>query len=232
LEEHARAAIAEADRLGRSLLRARMELANAAAAQGRVEEARQLHALHREELVEQGQSFGIISSAQHRTTCELLAGDFVRAEAEAREGWDGLGRLGERGYRSTIGALLAEALVELGRLDEAAEIVEKAAKLTSDDDWLTVAHCNWARALGASVTGDHDRAIELAQLAVEEADKHEYYFTRSHYWVGLGRVLVAAGRADEAREAIAGARELCAIKGTTAYDEQLSRLEDQLAAAV
>jgi class 3 adenylate cyclase/tetratricopeptide (TPR) repeat protein len=229
LEAHASAALAQVDRLGRGILRAQLGLASAAAAQGRFEEARRLHAVHRAELAEQGLSFGVVSSAQHRVLCELLARDFDRAEAEGREGWDGLGRVGERGYRSTVGALLGEALVELGRVDEAIAIVDEAAGLSTEDDWLTVAHCDWVRALAASVSGDHDRAVPLARRAVEVADQREYVFTRTHYWVGLARVLVAAGRVDEARAAIAEAKRLAALKGTLAYDEVLRGLEQQLA---
>jgi tetratricopeptide (TPR) repeat protein len=231
VESNARATLAESDRLGRSVLRARIALATAAAAQGRYDEARQIHAEHVVELTEQGQSFGITSSAQHRTVVELLACDFVRAEAEVRFGWDELGRVGERGYRSTAGALLGEALVELGRFDEAERVIDEAASLSTADDWLTVAHCAWARALGASLTGDHDRAVALARYAVEVAATREYYFTRTHYWFGLSRVLVAAGRIDEAREAMDETRRLSELKGTTAYNERLNDLVDELAAA-
>jgi tetratricopeptide (TPR) repeat protein len=230
VEEHARGALSEVRRLGRGILKAQLGLATAVAARGDFEEGRRIHAAFRADLVDQGESFGIASSAQHRIVLELVAADFERAEAEARYGWDELGRLGERGYRSTTGALLSEALVELGRLDEAAQIVEEAASLSTPDDWLTVVHCNWARALAASVVGEHERAVELARAAVEFADEHEYYFTRTHYWFGLSRVLVAAGRGDEARDAIAETRRLSDIKGTTAYDARLSRLEEQLTA--
>jgi ATP/maltotriose-dependent transcriptional regulator MalT len=80
--------------------------------------------------------------------------------------------------------------------------------------------------------GEHDRAVALARAAVEFADQHEYYYTRTHYYFGLSRVLVAAGRGDEARAAIAETRQLSEIKGTTAYDARLSRLEEQLAATI
>jgi tetratricopeptide (TPR) repeat protein len=230
VEEHARGALSEVGRLGRGMLKAQLGLANALWARGDFEEARRIQAAFRADVGEQGGSFGGAGFAQHSVVLELVAEDFERAEAEARAAWDELGRLGERGYRSTTGALLSEALVELGRLDEAAQIVEEAASLSTPDDWLTVVHCNWARALAASVVGEHDRAVELARAAVEFADQHEYYLTRTHYWFGLSRVLVAAGRCDEARAAIAETRRLSDIKGTTAYDGRLSLLEEQLAA--
>ena len=51
--------------------------------------------------------------------------------------WDALGELGERGFRSTLGALLALALLELGRREEAEAILDEADALGSEDDWLT-----------------------------------------------------------------------------------------------
>jgi class 3 adenylate cyclase/tetratricopeptide (TPR) repeat protein len=228
VEAHARASLGEADRLGPSVLGARQGLAGALVAQGRFDEARGLYREHHEYLEERGQSFSLLSSRQHLAVCELLAGDFERAEEHGRLAWDGLGLLGERGYRSTTGGILAEALAELGRLDEAAAIIDESEEIAGEDDWLTTAQCTWARALVALHSGDDDRAIKLACRATEVADTRDYINTRTHYWWGLARVLVAAGRDVEAREAMAETQRLAALKGSVVYEGRIRDLAGQL----
>jgi class 3 adenylate cyclase/tetratricopeptide (TPR) repeat protein len=228
VEAHARASLGEVDRLGQGMLAARQSLAGALAAQGRFEEARDLYREHREYLAERGQSFVVLGSRQHPAICELLAGDFERAEEHARLGWDGLGLLGERGYRSTTGGVLAEALAELGRLDEAASIIDESEEIAGEDDWLTTAQCTWARALVALHRGDHEQAVALARRATEVADTRDYINTRTHYWWGLTRALVAAGRDADAREAMVETQRLAALKGSVVYEGRIRELAGQL----
>jgi tetratricopeptide (TPR) repeat protein len=228
VEAHARASLREADRLGPSMLGARQGLAGALASQGRFDEARDLYREHHEYLEERGQSFALLSSRQNPAVCELLAGDFERAEEHVRVTWDGLGLLGERGYRSTTGGILAEALAELGRLDEAAAIIDESEAIAGEDDWLTTAQCTWARALVALHSGDDEQAVVLARRATEVADTRDYINTRTHYWWGLARVLVAAGRDVEAREAMAETQKLAALKGSVVYEGRIRELAAQL----
>jgi tetratricopeptide (TPR) repeat protein len=228
VEAHARASLGEVDRLGNGMLGARVGLAGALAAQGRFEEARDFYRQHHEHLEERGQSFALLSSKQHAGVCELLAGDFERSEEHSRTTWDGLGALGERGYRSTTGGILAEALAEQGRIDEAVAILDEAERIGGEDDWLTTAQCTWARALVALHAADHEQAVTLARRATEVADSREYINTRTHYWWGLARVLVAAGRDGEAREAIAETQRLVELKGSVVYANRIRALAGEL----
>ena len=57
---------------------------------------------------------------------EFLAGDTAAAEAELRRGYDVLDRLGDRYYLPTFAGLLARALLQQGRPDEAAELTRIA----------------------------------------------------------------------------------------------------------
>jgi class 3 adenylate cyclase len=229
LEAHARATLEEVDRLGPGVLDARLGLAGAAAAQGRFEEARALYLQHQEYLTERGQTFRSLSTLQFSAWLELLERNYEEAEVHARSAWDGLGRLGERGYRATIGALLAEAVAQQGRLEEARAILDETDGLTKDD-WLTIAHASWARAIVALGEGDHDAAVRHARAAAGVADEHEYYSLRPYYWIGLGRVLVATGRDEDAREALAEAQRLADIKQSPLDRQRISELLDELAA--
>jgi class 3 adenylate cyclase/tetratricopeptide (TPR) repeat protein len=228
LEEHAAAVLAQVDRLGSEALNARAGLAGAAAYGGRFDEARALYAEHHAALEERGRTFALVASAQMHGLCELLAEDFEQAEQILREGWDSLGRMGERGFRSTLGGHLGEALVELGRVDEAVAILDEAEAL-GDDDWLTSSHCLYVRGLAASRRGEHDRAIGLAREATEIADARDYVSTRTNHWLGLGRVLLAAGRREDARTALEESLRLALWKvGSVVYERRARRLLAEL----
>jgi tetratricopeptide (TPR) repeat protein len=145
--------------------------------------------------------------------------------------WDGLGLLGERGYRPTAGGILGEALAEQGRLDEATAILDESEEIGGVDDWLTYAQCTWARALVALHRGDLEQAVTYARRATEIADAREYIPTRTHYWWGLSRVLVAAGQDAEAHDALAETQRLSELKGSLVYQQRVRELREQLAAA-
>jgi Flp pilus assembly protein TadD len=76
----------------------------------------------------------------------------------------------------------------------------------------------------ASARGDHERAVELARQAVATADAGEYVTQRHDMWMELGEVLLAADRVEEARDALAHARELAARKGTTLVVDRIDAL--------
>jgi tetratricopeptide (TPR) repeat protein len=228
VEAHARASLGEVDRLGHGMLGARNGLAGALAGQGRFEEARELFREQLAYLEDRGQDFALLTSRQNPAVCELLAGEFEQAEEYVRTTWDGLGLLGERAYRSTTGGILAEALAEQGRLEEAAMIIDESEEIAGEDDWLTTAQCAWARALVALHSGDHEEAVTFARRAIEVADAREYINTRTHYWWGLARVLVAAGRDEEAREALAETQRLVDLKGFVPYERHIRELRAQL----
>ena len=66
--------------------------------------------------------------------------------------------------------------------------------------------------------------MEYAQKAVSIADASEYLTQRHDMWMELGEVLLAAGRQDEAQEALAHARELAARKGTMLVVDRIDGL--------
>ena len=86
----------------------------------------------------------------------------MRSRSTARAGTPSE-RLGERGFRSTLGALFALALVELGRRDEAEAILDEVEGLGTEDDWLTAACVDVVRARLATLDGRHDDAVAAGE---------------------------------------------------------------------
>jgi class 3 adenylate cyclase/tetratricopeptide (TPR) repeat protein len=230
VEEHARSVLDDVA-LGPRSRRALTGLAAAAAHQGRFDEARELQAELDAALEERGESFALASGKGGRGELELLAGDLPAAERILREGWNELGEIGERGYRSTTGARLAQVLALFGRYEEALAIASEAEALTSSDDWVTTAEALCARAYVASGRADHEAAVTYARRATELADGHEYVITRTHFWLARGEILVAAGLLGEAREALAEAIRLSRIKGAGVQEERARAILDALPVA-
>ncbi len=112
-EEFARGLLDERDRLGRVVDNALAGLAVAASAQGRTDESMQLFADYEAALVERGDEYHARTQGQNRGYGLYLVGELEAAEQIYRRSWDALGEVGERGFRSTLGGLLALALVEL-----------------------------------------------------------------------------------------------------------------------
>ena len=223
-ERHAHVVIAQVDRFGAHAMRAQSGLANIAALQGRFAESREYFETYLAWMADRGRRFEILSTAMSQGASELAAGDYERAERVLREGWDELGRLGEGGFRSTTGTYLAEALVELGRLDEALAVLDEAQSITAPDDWVTHAYSAYVRGIAASAAGDHESAAVLVGEAVDLAAQREYVVTRAIFWLGQGRVLLAAGRAEEAQEALEAAVQLARPKGATVVENRALEL--------
>jgi len=219
-EAFARSILADRARLGRLAADAETGLSAAAAYQGRFGEARDLLNARVADADEHGDTFGVINARQDIGWLHYLAGDLAGAELELRACWDELGELGERGFRSTSGAMLAVMLAKLGRVAEAGEITAEAAAMASDDDFLTHATAEVARASIAAAKGDPGEAVRRSHRAVEIADGSQYVLLRPWFWLELGEHLLAVNRPDEARQALEEAIRLARIKGSTVFEDR------------
>ena len=83
--------------------------------------------------------------AQAAGWVELLAGDTAAAERVLRAGFDTLRKIGEMSWFSTVAGLLAEAVLQAGRREEAEALAEASRAAAAPDDvysqvvWRTVA---------------------------------------------------------------------------------------------
>jgi class 3 adenylate cyclase/tetratricopeptide (TPR) repeat protein len=214
VDRTARAALADSERLGpRVELGAGDLLAMFAEAQGRFEEALDRDERLLERLAELGMEVVHLGNLMDVGHIRLLAGEPVAAEKALRKGWVELGKLGEHGFRSTVGAILGWALVEQDRLDEAEQIVSEAAEIGSTEDFPTTMYVLTTRARIASRRGEHKRAVALATEAVAVVDAAEYVALHVEARLALGLVLIRAGRPVEAREPLAEALERAEAKG-------------------
>ncbi|HKY12742.1 MAG TPA: adenylate/guanylate cyclase domain-containing protein [Gaiellaceae bacterium] len=134
---------------------------------GDFERGRQLAASGRKDLLELGQKVQYAGIGQPAAIIELLAGDAPAAERIMREGYGILSAAGERGYLSTVAALLGLALARQGRLDEAERFADESQRIGSDDDVVTQMYWRMVKARIAGASGDFGEAGRLAAEAMK-----------------------------------------------------------------
>jgi len=157
----------------------------------------------------------------------LLIGRLEDAERYFRAGVEGLDRLAETGFNSTMSALLAEALCHLDRLDEAERYVGRSREMSAPDDFAS--QFQW-RAVSARILtnrGRPDEALPLIDEAVRIAEPTDYLNLKAGGYEVRGHVLAALGRTDEARAELDHAVRDFERKGSVPAVERVRR---QLAA--
>ncbi|HEY6962428.1 MAG TPA: adenylate/guanylate cyclase domain-containing protein [Gaiellaceae bacterium] len=203
-------------------------LALAAAWRGSFDEGLELYERQRTLLLERGLTFTAAATDMNRGVIQMMAGRPERAEEVFRRGWDELTRVGEQGFRGTMGAVLAWSLAVLGRYDEARAILDEVASITSADDWVTVGAAGWARAEIASREGRHDDAVAAMRDAVELVAAHEYLDMQTEFWFAYGEILVRAGRTEDAPGAFRECLRLADLKESVHYQRTARARLDEL----
>jgi hypothetical protein len=181
------------------------QLARCALSRGSFAESDSLLTEAQASLRELGFSVDAAAQYQFRALLGWTRCDWDAMEAAARMSWDRLGELGEVGFRSTAGAMLAYALARLGRDGEAAEIVAASEAMTSRDDYVTELWALAVRSLLAANAGDYERAVELGGSCFEVAASRDDAMNHFIAQVLYAEALVAAGRADQAERVVADA---------------------------
>jgi tetratricopeptide (TPR) repeat protein len=165
-----------------------------------------------------------VSTAFARADIQLFAEDFQGAERELRPWLVGLERMGERGYRSSLMALLSVAVYGQGRLEEAEAVAREAEESASSTDIWTQSMARGTRAKVSARRGDV-QSVELARGVVAAVEASDSLDLRGNALADLAEVLLALGH-DEGHVRAAEAAELYGRKGNTAAAARLARAAD------
>jgi class 3 adenylate cyclase/tetratricopeptide (TPR) repeat protein len=139
----------------------------------------------------------------NQATAETLRLEERLGEAERvlREMHEAYEAMGETGFNSTICALIALTICDLGRYDEADSFAEKSRMLAAEDDFASQGLWRMARGRVLATSGAFEEALRLADEAVEIMERTDYLVFQGDGLEVRGQVLVAAGRGDDARAA-------------------------------
>jgi len=191
----------------------------ATAARGDFEVARAQYTERLRQLRDRGETFFIHTFAMNVAAVELRAGELAAAERILRDAWLGLESAGEKGFRSTVGAMLAETLAQLGRPDDAEAIVLASEVLTTEDDAASVALVHRAGARIAFARKLYDAAESQARQALRVLEATDMLEETAETHLLLGEVLAGAGSTEEAAGAFRKAVELAEAKGSSVLTE-------------
>jgi class 3 adenylate cyclase len=166
------------------------------AMQGRFDEANALLEENRTYLQERGLRMRLGAFPLNSSVVRELAGDAAGAEAELAEGIAILEEIGETGVLSTLAAMRARLLRQLGRPDEMREMIELARRTGAPNDIATQA--DW-RTAAAWYAADQGRLAEAQQL-IAEADAFvqptDFLELRARVYEAAAHVQARAGDLD------------------------------------
>jgi ATP/maltotriose-dependent transcriptional regulator MalT len=181
---------------------------------GNFDQARELYRRSRATLEELGWNFLAALTSMDSGAVEMLAGDPVAAERELRGDYEALHRMGEKNYVSTTAALLADALYQQRRFDEAEALAAESERLAARDDVVT--QVLW-RSVRAKVRAQQRRAEEAQALGHEAVDllrRSEAPEWQGNALMDLAEILRLSGNEAEAAMAAEEAAVLFERKGS------------------
>jgi class 3 adenylate cyclase/tetratricopeptide (TPR) repeat protein len=181
---------------------------------------------------ELGQGLAEAGISQPASEVELLAGDNARAAEVALAGVAALEALGERGWLSTVAGHAAEALYRLGRDDEAWQLTERAEEAGAADDMITLMLVRQIRAKLLARRGEHEAAERLVREAVALGEAGDHLEGKANSFRDLAVVLIAAGKNDEALDALRTAQSFYEQKGHTVGAARVEDLRAELVASL
>ena len=208
-----------------------LRLGGLAAMQRQFDQARVLVARSRAMYQDLGLATREAAGCQETGLIELLAGDPVAAEREFRAGYDRLMEMGQDAFAGTTAALLAQALYEQGRYDEAEDFARISLTAAEDQAMLKP---EWAPTLARVLArkGDTARAEQLALEAFEIAEQTDDVLARGDAATAVAEVLHLAGRSAEGAPYLERAASVYEAKGILPYLEKVRRLKGEVLGAV
>jgi len=196
---------------------------------GRFGDARAAYTRSRSEFTRAGAKLDWGRSAIYAGITELIAGDFGAAEQILRHGAETLHTMGERGYRSTVVAFLAEALYAQGRLDEAQRLTEDAEALAGAGDVISQAQWRATRAKLLARRGEFGAAVRLADEALAQIPATSTDPLLGEVLTAKAEVLRLAGAPGDAETALRRALQLFEDRRMTPLAERVRALLASLA---
>jgi class 3 adenylate cyclase/tetratricopeptide (TPR) repeat protein len=136
-----------------------------------------------------------------------LQGDYMTAERLLRGRCKVFEEHEQWAFLSTYAALLGRMLCELGRYDEAEPLAAQGRELGDEDDVATQTLWRAVQARVLAQRGAYDEAERLVREALAIADRTDVLNTQGDTLCDLAEVLAAAGRNEEAAEALEQALE-------------------------
>ena len=205
-------------------------LAHLRAMQGDFEQSRELYNSARELLLDLG--FAVLGAAtsEYAGAIEILATNPLQAESELRAAYDELTSMGDKYFLPPVTALLAKAVYEQGRGDEAAALAEEAQQLASAEDVEAQALWRGVRARVFAAGGDYAEAERLAREAVELLRSTDAPVKQGDALMDLGEVLVKAGQLRAARAVLEESEKLYREKQSTVSEARARAILTQLLA--
>ena len=183
------------------------------AMRGRFPEARALYAEAHVLFTEFGRIVPLAGARMDSALVERLAGDLQAAERELRAGVEASAAVGEKGNFSTLAGLLAETLVEQGKLDEAEHYLELSDETTPEHDVFSEIARRLGRAMLLLQRELLEDALAVAREACELAEETDVLLLQADTLVALGRVLHACDDREGAERAIREAERRYEAKG-------------------
>jgi class 3 adenylate cyclase/tetratricopeptide (TPR) repeat protein len=194
-------------------------LAGLLAMQGEFEEARRLS----EETIATLEALGQLrNQAEHAyvsANIELLAGDAVAAERHFRTARETLGRFGAPS--ATMGAMLADVLCTLGRLDEAEALAREALERQTEGHLARRVCSRTALARVLVRRGSLEEAERHARQALALTEAIEFPGLQIAALAAGAEVAEAQGRAADTRRLLEEACDLADAKGNIVMLERL-----------
>jgi class 3 adenylate cyclase/tetratricopeptide (TPR) repeat protein len=189
-------------------------LAGLRAMRGEFEGARGLLAESNSILAELGRTMQ--SAVSHpEAFVALTCGDPQGAEATLRAGYERLVEMGEKALLSSTAAMLAEALYEQGRLDEAWTFTQVAEATAAGDDLSAQIAWRTERARLLARRGETREAKRINAEAVRLAARTDWLTGHADALRARAEVLTQAGEPREAAAALREAVVLYERKGNT-----------------
>jgi class 3 adenylate cyclase/tetratricopeptide (TPR) repeat protein len=156
-----------------------------------------------------------VALAHHDATVELLAGEPAAAEERLRTAYERLDELGEKAFAATTAAMLAHAVYEQGRYEEAAQFCRASRSAAADDDLPAQVEWRGVAAVLLAQRGQNAEAETLAREAVELVAQTDFLRHHAAALLNLGDVLALGGESQETAAAFRAGLELYEKKGDT-----------------